>query len=201
MRVKGASPAWSCPERQVTDCWRCSELAWFHRRGRRPHLNTATQPVLKLRKRPAFLTANPNTCVTVPVKPQASANKKVLQDMRKNRAVSSRGKSLSLVNLVTWGPAKVKAQTPRKQEGLEGSDKQVRGYESCHDSSGHAKSEGPAEDAQEDTEGLEQGHGLEAVAVVSCGLVRHDGAAARRGKKRSVRKRKSIFGKRKCKQT
>lgn len=60
----------------------------------------------------------------------------------------------------------------------------MRGYESCHDSSGHAKSEGPAEDAQEDTEGLQQGHGLEAVAVVSCGLVRHDGAAVRREKKR-----------------
>lgn len=39
--------------------------------------------------------------VAVPVKPQASANRKVLQDMRKNRAVSSSGKSLSLVNLVT----------------------------------------------------------------------------------------------------
>lgn len=38
----------------------------------------------------------------LPVKPQASANKNVLQDMRKKRAVSSKGKSLSLVNLVTW---------------------------------------------------------------------------------------------------
>lgn len=39
--------------------------------------------------------------VGVPVKPQASANRKVLQDMRKKRAVSSKGKSLSFVNLVT----------------------------------------------------------------------------------------------------
>lgn len=63
-------------------------------------------------------------------------------------------------------------------------DTQVRGYESCHDSSGHAKSKGAAEDAQEDTEGLQHGHGLEAVAVVSCGLVRHDGAEVRIEKKR-----------------
>lgn len=37
-----------------------------------------------------------------PVNPQASASRNVLQDMRKNSAVSSNGKSLSLVNLVTW---------------------------------------------------------------------------------------------------
>lgn len=37
-----------------------------------------------------------------PVNPQASASRNVLQDMRKNSAVSSSGKSLSLVNLVTW---------------------------------------------------------------------------------------------------
>lgn len=36
-----------------------------------------------------------------PVKPQASARRKVLQDMRKKSAVSSRGKQRSLVNLVT----------------------------------------------------------------------------------------------------
>ena len=49
-----------------------------------------------------------NVCVlvcvlmrTAPVKPQASASRKVLQDMRKKRAVSSSWKSLSLVNLVT----------------------------------------------------------------------------------------------------
>lgn len=42
-----------------------------------------------------------NDMNVVPVKPQASANRKVLQDMRKNSAVSSKGKSLSLVNLVT----------------------------------------------------------------------------------------------------
>lgn len=39
----------------------------------------------------------------IPVKPQASASRNVLHDMRKNRAVSSSGKSLSLVNLVTYG--------------------------------------------------------------------------------------------------
>jgi len=37
-----------------------------------------------------------------PVNPQASASRNVLQDMRKNSAVSSNGKSLSFVNLVTW---------------------------------------------------------------------------------------------------
>lgn len=37
-----------------------------------------------------------------PVNPHASASRNVLQDMRKNSAVSSNGKSLSLVNLVTW---------------------------------------------------------------------------------------------------
>lgn len=42
-------------------------------------------------------------CVCVsPVKPQASASRKVLHDMRKNKAVSSSWKSLSLVNLVTY---------------------------------------------------------------------------------------------------
>lgn len=39
--------------------------------------------------------------VDVPVIPQASANRKVLQDIRKNKPVSSKGKSLSLVNFVT----------------------------------------------------------------------------------------------------
>lgn len=51
------------------------------------------------------------------------------------------------------------------------------GYESRHDSRRHPESEGAAEDAQEDAEGLEQRHGLEAVAVVSSRLVGHDGAA------------------------
>lgn len=59
----------------------------------------------------------------------------------------------------------------------------MRGYESCHDSSSHAKSKGPAEDAQEDTEGLQQGRDLKAVTVVSCRLVRHDGADVRRKRK------------------
>lgn len=54
--------------------------------------------------------------------------------------------------------------------------KPVKGYESSHDSSGNAKSEGSTEDTQKDAKGLQQGHGLEAVAVVSCRLVRHDGA-------------------------
>lgn len=40
-----------------------------------------------------------------PVKPQASASRKVLQDMRKKSAVSSSGKQCSLVNLVTWAPS------------------------------------------------------------------------------------------------
>lgn len=35
------------------------------------------------------------------MKPQASARRKVLQDIRKKRAVSSSGKQCSLVNLVT----------------------------------------------------------------------------------------------------
>lgn len=39
----------------------------------------------------------------LPVKPQASASRNVLQDMRKKSAVSSSWKSLSLVNLVTYG--------------------------------------------------------------------------------------------------
>lgn len=48
-----------------------------------------------------------SVCVCVcalPVKPQASASKNVLHDMRKNRAVSNSWKSRSLVNLVTWTP-------------------------------------------------------------------------------------------------
>lgn len=40
--------------------------------------------------------------VSLPVNPHASASRNVLQDIRKNSAVSSNGKSLSLVNLVTW---------------------------------------------------------------------------------------------------
>lgn len=57
---------------------------------------------------------------------------------------------------------------------------QVKGYEGGHDSSRYSKCKGSTEDAQEDTEGLQQGHGLKAVAVVSCGLVRHNGAEGRR---------------------
>lgn len=37
----------------------------------------------------------------MPVKPHASASRKVLQDIKKNRPVSSNGNSRSLVNLVT----------------------------------------------------------------------------------------------------
>lgn len=37
-----------------------------------------------------------------PVRPAASADRKALQDRRKNRPVSSRGNSCSLVNLVKW---------------------------------------------------------------------------------------------------
>lgn len=40
--------------------------------------------------------------LSLPVNPHASASRNVLQDIRKNSAVSSNGKSLSLVNLVTW---------------------------------------------------------------------------------------------------
>lgn len=54
---------------------------------------------------------------------------------------------------------------------------EVKGYESRHDSCSHPESERSTEDAQEDAEGLQQSHGLEAVAVVSGRLVRHDGAA------------------------
>lgn len=56
----------------------------------------------------------------------------------------------------------------------------MKGYESCHDSSSYPKSKGSTEDTQEDAEGLQQGHGLKAVAVVSCRLVRHDGAEGQR---------------------
>lgn len=44
---------------------------------------------------------NVHTHTHIPVKPHASANRKVLQDMRKKSAVSSRGKQCSLVNFVT----------------------------------------------------------------------------------------------------
>ncbi|KAF3834822.1 hypothetical protein F7725_027380 [Dissostichus mawsoni] len=40
-------------------------------------------------------------CRASPVNPQASASRKVLQDMRKKSAVSSSGKQCSFVNLVT----------------------------------------------------------------------------------------------------
>lgn len=63
----------------------------------------------------------------------------------------------------------------------------MNGYESCHDSSRYSKSKGSTEDAQEDTEGLQQGHGLKAVTVVSCRLVRHDGAEGRRHRDVDVR--------------
>lgn len=42
----------------------------------------------------------------LPVNPQASAKRKVLQDIRKKSAVSNKGKSRSLVNLVTWWKVK-----------------------------------------------------------------------------------------------
>lgn len=44
-------------------------------------------------------------CV-LPVKPQASASRNVLQDMRKKSAVSSSWKSLSLVNFVTYSQSR-----------------------------------------------------------------------------------------------
>lgn len=53
------------------------------------------------------------------------------------------------------------------------------GYKSRHDSRRHPESEGAAENTQEDAEGLEQRRGLEAVAVVTCRLVGHNGAAGR----------------------
>lgn len=52
----------------------------------------------------------------IPVNPQASAKRKVLQDMRKNRAVSSNGKSLNFVNLVTWTKPKVKEWNKRRRQ-------------------------------------------------------------------------------------
>lgn len=57
---------------------------------------------------------------------------------------------------------------------------QVKEYESCHDAGSHPESKRATEDAQEDAEGLQQSRGLEAVAVVSCRLVRHDGAEGQR---------------------
>lgn len=54
----------------------------------------------------------------------------------------------------------------------------LKGYESGHDASGHPKSKRSTEDTQEDAEGIQQGHGLKAVAVVSRRLVRHNGAEA-----------------------
>lgn len=41
-------------------------------------------------------------CCSLPVKPHASASRNVLQDIKKNKPVSSNGNSRSLVNLVTW---------------------------------------------------------------------------------------------------
>lgn len=54
-----------------------------------------------------------------------------------------------------------------------------KGYESCHDSSGHSESKGSTEDAQEDAKGFQQGHGLKAVAVVSSWLIGHNRAEDR----------------------
>lgn len=137
--------------------------------------------------------------------------------MRKNRAVSNNGKSLSLVNLVTWWKLNVKDQNKRwYTQSMYTYDtklhmrmaavwlccisctpceyywtwcdckQQVRGYESCHDSSRYSQSKGSTEDTQEDAKGLQQGHGLKAVAVVSCRLVRHDGAEGRRDREVDV---------------
>lgn len=52
----------------------------------------------------------------------------------------------------------------------------MKGYECSHDSGGHPESKRSTEDAEEDAEGLEHGHGLKAVAVVPCRLIRHNGA-------------------------
>lgn len=54
-------------------------------------------------------------------------------------------------------------------------EKEVKGYESSHDASGHSKSQGSTENTQKDAKGFQHGHGLKAVAVVSCRLVRYNG--------------------------
>lgn len=69
---------------------------------------------------------------------------------------------------------------------------QLKGYESCHDTSGDPKSEGSTEDAQEDAEGFQQGHGFKAVAIVSCRLVCHNGAEEQIDLKHLVHTNKNI---------
>ena len=124
-------PVWSCPGSQETGCWRCSGPEWFHKTAPRPHLQHAGRvkrsadtdyhqqrnhifdPHRKLilcflqeiycQQMLVGLCVCVCVCVCVlPVKPQASASRNVLQDMRKNRAVSNSWKSLSLVNFVTY---------------------------------------------------------------------------------------------------
>lgn len=55
----------------------------------------------------------------------------------------------------------------------------MKGYEGGHNSCNNTESKRAAEDAQKDAEGLQHGHGLKAVAVVTCRLVRHNGAAGK----------------------
>lgn len=64
------------------------------------------QPILREAKFnstiiPADFHSNAGQCWSLPVKPHASASRNVLQDIRKNKPVSSKGNSRSLVNLVT----------------------------------------------------------------------------------------------------
>lgn len=133
--------------------------------------------------------------------------------MRKKRAVSSKGKSLSLVNLVTWwresqgAKQEVASSSSRntetsdrqcdwdiKEMALRQSEQRWKGYKSSHDSSGHSESKGSTEDTQEDAKGFQQGHGLKAVAVVSSRLVCHD-RAEYTGTNTLCEKRKQVFTK------
>lgn len=57
----------------------------------------------------------------------------------------------------------------------------VKGYERGQDSSNYSQSKRSTEDAQKDAKGLQHGHGLEAVAVVPCRLIRHNGAEGQVG--------------------
>lgn len=125
-------PVWSCPGSRETGCWRCSGPEWFRKTAPRPHLQHARRDGDAQERRSintdyyqqcdrvfdpqgkhilcfvqeiyCLVNAGWSECVCVlPVKPQASASRNVLQDMRKNRAVSNSWKSLSLVNFVTCG--------------------------------------------------------------------------------------------------
>lgn len=119
----------------------------------------------------------------LPVKPQASANKNVLQDMRKKRAVSSKGKSLSLVNLVTWATdlqinylQHVKIDVAVlwfNRVLLNLFEVNVYRYQSGHDSSRSPHRKRPAKKTQKHPQWFEEGTAVKRVPIVSLGLVCH----------------------------